>query len=116
MNKLNDLDVGWIAGLLEAEGWIYVNKDGFVRIGIQMADLDVINRLPAITRIGVLERPREKEGYKDMYRWSINKQVDCYWFLKQLLPHLGYRRTAKAVEALTFLTPKAQAKEEYDYE
>jgi len=63
-NQMSDLELGWVAGILEGEGCFFVTtrktaKYGpyvYARVTVCMTDRDIIERLQHVTGVGVLER------------------------------------------------------------
>ena len=92
--QLNDLERGWIAGLLEGEATFLINH-GSARIICEMTDFDVIKRLHDLCG-GTVSYPkyRAKEHYKKTAKWQISgpKAADL---MVSILPLMFSRRSAK---------------------
>jgi hypothetical protein len=99
---VNDHDITWAAGLFEGEGSIDIKKSrGYEYLRLQLAstDEDIIRKFHYIVGLGSVFGPYGpyKTGLKQQWRWHIsNKKADSV--LSCLLPYLGDRRTAKALE------------------
>jgi hypothetical protein len=97
-----ETDAAWLAGLFEGEGSFYIAKNGGTRLTIRMCDLDVIERVDALfpcTKIQVVH----PKGAKTQYAWRLSNPDKVRAFIALILPWLGERRTAKALELLMHL-------------
>ena len=89
----------WLAGLLEGEGSFVSGKS--IAIQVTMTDLDIIQRLPAITGVGRIYRARvQKAHYKDAWLWSVQRRAHIRHVINTVLPWLGERRSAAALKLL----------------
>lgn len=97
-------DLAWVAGIIEGEGSISVRSNGLIEVHVNMTDLDVIQRLAAITGVGRVtgpaKPPRYKAHWKPIAYWQVARQDDTAALLMTIFPFLGARRRAKAAEAL----------------
>ena len=99
------LDLMWVAGLLEGEGCFYVQKSHAThptkarpRIQIQMTDEDVIARAARILECGY-NRSLPPSRRKPTYVIAVTG-AKATALMRQLLPHMGERRSAKIREIL----------------
>lgn len=96
-------DIAWMAGLFEGEGTFEIAKNGGVRTTVRMTDRDVLERLDTVFPCG---RPfhvvNPKGGHKTQYAWRIGPE-QTREFIALVLPWLGERRTARALEVLRHL-------------
>ena len=91
--------IAWVAGIVEGEGWIGTSKDNprTPRIKVSMTDEDVIARVAVIwQRTYQSRRPQSQKPY---YTVSLAGHHAAEW-LMTLLPFLGKRRRAKAIQTL----------------
>jgi hypothetical protein len=93
-------DLGWIAGLLEGEGYFGYHRDGDLAIQIAMTDKDVIDRFGAMLDIGVFPKPRLLPSGKTVYRCNLTNQAKAAGLMMTLLPLMGERRRGKIIECL----------------
>ena len=112
------VNLAWAAGLFEGEGAIcgaqkYKNrrKPSGERIlsgyrwwlVIHSTDHDVLRRFSAIVGAGRFYGPykdRRSDKYKPQLRWATTTLEETQRVLSLLLPHLGERRKAKALECM----------------
>ncbi len=93
--------MGWVAGIIEGEGWIGVHGNGLPVVQVVMTDKDVIDRIHEWTAIGnVITQSRPTVTGKTVYRWSVTKRDDAGALLDALLPLLGKRRSKAARDAI----------------
>jgi hypothetical protein len=101
---MNDIDLGWLAGIFEGEGCIYITQDGrTLRLTIPSTDLETVEKVKRLTGIGTIHQANYvvKSGEsRVIYRWQAQKLLEVQDLLRTLLPHFGKRRTAKAIEGL----------------
>lgn len=113
-----DTDVAWAAGLFEGEGSIEVNREPLSRTGVRLhlntTDLDVLEHFAEVVGCG---RVREvtapsivKPHWKTCWAWQIARADECSRLLREWLPYLGSRRSARAQEALDLLAEKEAAR------
>jgi hypothetical protein len=104
--------IPWAAGLFEGEGTIVVRPDrGSIQVVLYGSDEDVVRRFARTIGLGKVFGPlmRSKQDgspAKDMWEWRAYSS-NARQALEMILPHLGKRRTAKAIEALS-MKPQRQ--------
>jgi len=91
---MTDVEIAWVAGLLEGEGWFGINGYSSV-ITLVMADLDIIKKFKALidcnNRITV--RPKAFSHHKDTYSIGVcGKQA--FILMNLIRPFMGERRGA----------------------
>lgn len=102
MNSMSPKDIAWVAGLYEGGGSCPVLSDGGVRVEMVSTDEDVMRQFVELVGFGRIRRvPGRKEGYKEVHCWSIRGK-NAVEFLECVLPWLGERRGARALEAITW--------------
>ena len=112
-------DIAWAAGLFEGEGFLVrrpVGRRVYIELGIEMRDLDVVERFvavlePHLKRTNRTAGPQQIASIRTRYRnennpkhsdtatWKIVGNTAEQAFLL-LRPHLGKRRTAKGDQIL----------------
>jgi hypothetical protein len=102
-------DIAWLAGLFEGEGNLSIAKNGGTRLTIRMCDRDIIDKVnelyPCPTIQVVVPNPA-RHNYnqpRTQYAWRISDPAKVREFINLVLPWLGERRTAKALEVLHHL-------------
>lgn len=99
MREITDIELGWLAGILEGEGSFVVvkGKDGYTRfqVVVQMTDEDVINELHRLTGLGTINGPYQRKGretHKSLWRWQVCYKADIEALCLQILPYMHERR------------------------
>lgn len=94
---MDDIELGWLAGLLEGEGCFHVQRERWPRITLQMTDEDVVRRLYEVTQVGRVNGPYFTSGHaqKPAWRWIVSKRDDVEDLLIAVYPLMGERRQAK---------------------
>lgn len=110
-----DVDLAWCAGFYEGEGTVIygATHSGPLRIKISSTDQDVLHLMRERSGIGGVSGPYEPTGFgrKPFYVWAANG-VAAVELLREMLPLLGERRSARALEkiALWEQRPKRKVK------
>ena len=94
---MKETDIAWLAGLLEGEGW-FTYANGAPRIGVGMADRDVIDRAANLMYTKVFEK-RSFRGHRTQWTTTLYG-VPALNLMRSLLPHMCKRRAAKIKEIL----------------
>lgn len=90
----------WLAGLLEGEGWFRIGATS-ISIGIEMSDLDIIERFRTITKTSSYKiSTKVKDGLKTTYTTNIYGDLAIQWMMT-LYPLMGVRRKAKIGEIIS---------------
>ena len=103
-----DTDVAWLAGLIEGEGSFMVkrvrpDKEWWgLTIQIGMTDQDVIDRVAALCPGGHInvDAANESRRTKPLYRWRMTNRPLVVELAQDVLPYLGGRRSAEALNLL----------------
>lgn len=88
--------IAWLAGLYEGEGhctfW-YRKGSTETSLRISMTDEDTIRTIQRITGVGMVDciKP-QKEGYKPMWRWCVNRREQIVALIEGMWPFLHERR------------------------
>lgn len=98
--------MAWVAGLLEGEGCFYMILSPHPRVQVRcsMTDEDVIRRLHSLTGRGRVRGPFLTKAFpsaKPQWLWTLGRNDGLEDFLRELLPYMGERRSAKIAEILT---------------
>lgn len=89
---LNDVDVAWIAGLLEGEGWFGCNsKRDCLKVELAMTDGDVVDRFAGLVGVESRVRTRRKPHWKDQYLATVYG-AKAEELMRRILPFMGERR------------------------
>jgi hypothetical protein len=120
---MTELELMWVAGLLEGEGCFRLHRDvqrwngrKYVylrpRVVCAMTDKDVIERLKATTQMGRISLGRKTApGYKTYWAWTVSRDGDALQLMRSVYPQMGERRRSKIEEIATWwrvteLTPR----------
>jgi len=100
-----DTEIAWAAGLFEGEGCITCThpksrRYRYWHLTLSSADRDVVERFARIAACGSVSTVKVKPGRKPLWRWNCTREHEITELLSILLPYLGERRHARAVEAL----------------
>ncbi len=102
LDHMTEAEIAWVAGMYEGEGCLTHNgKVWCIRLG--STDLDIVERLHALTRMGTVQMPgpaRIAQGGKLYYNWAVHSQPDLCTLVMALRPWMGARRGARADEYL----------------
>ena len=93
-----DVELAWVAGILEGEGSFYVGPGGR-KLTVEMKDLDIIERVQTILGGG---RMHHRTGgiHAGMHALTIARCRDLVVLLPAIMPWLGERRQAQANKLL----------------
>lgn len=108
---MRTLDICWLAGLLEGEGWFGAPRKGAsLKIGVQSSDRDVIERAAALlggpvygpyTTSGhnLKSASTRDEPYKARFTTVVSGRVAAGWMMT-LFPQLSTRRRERVSQSL----------------
>jgi len=103
---LTDVEIAWIAGLLEGEGCFATSKN-CPEIMLAMSDEDVIRKFRDLTvptnTISVIQGNRIGRDSKPMYRVGVYAK-SAVELMETILPYMGIRRAIKISEILSEYT------------
>jgi hypothetical protein len=91
-------DFLWLAGLLEGEGTFDAHRGKYPRIRLAMTDRDVVGRAATLMdttiRLALHPAPAKPTWHTEV------SGTRAAAIMRELLPHMGARRSAKIAEAL----------------
>jgi hypothetical protein len=97
---ITSTQIGWLAGLLEGEGYFAYREVQGLTIQISMTDFDVIHRVSSLLGFGSIHKCPARPDRKQAWRWSAGGQPQVAGLMMTLLPLMGERRAAKIRECL----------------
>jgi hypothetical protein len=104
MKKMLSADVGWLAGIIEGEGWFVTNQSTGPLVCVAMTDYDVVRRLQEVTGVGRLnERVPSYKGAKNQLQWLVGHRSEVEDICHLILPFMGERRSMRILEVLSFV-------------
>jgi len=95
-SQLSDLQKGWIAGILDGEGWIGCDKRSR-RITIQVTNTstEMIDELYRLCGGGrYTPKPPKNEKHKQQYVWALSRRENVLNLLTSVYPFLTSKREA----------------------
>lgn len=93
-------DWAWAAGLFEGEGSITL-YDRYIMLAMTTTDRDVLERFVGVVGYGKVHTSLLRGGQrKQQYRWAMGQREMCIATLNRMLPWLGERRAARAIDAI----------------
>jgi hypothetical protein len=104
VKPISSEDLAWFVGLFEGEGDITRNAKKSWRLRIGMSDEDVIRRVHDLVGVGNVWIVPAKDQRKTHYVWAVTSHNNVVHLLTLMLPRLGKRRSARALEALLHLS------------
>lgn len=99
---MNDVDVGWLAGIIDGEGSISLERKNkgewkYPRLSVSSTDIEILQHCVAITGIGTIRptgigtiRPKKevRSNYKPSWVWKVDSKNDTLGILSVVLPYL----------------------------
>ncbi len=107
----HEQEILWLAGLLEGEATFAYRKGHGIYISLAMTDEDIVKRVANIWGIKSIRKVTPKHtNWSDFYVVRIfgDKAVSI---MKQILPFMGMRRSAKIEEVLNLWVTRRTASE-----
>lgn len=105
---MTELDLMWLAGLLEGEGSFLFpapSEGNTPRIALQMTDEDVVRRAATLMGVETVSRTDRKPGiWKPCFHANL-KGKRARALMERLLPHMGARRSQRIKEILAMKPP-----------
>jgi len=102
--KATDLELAWVAGILEGEGTFRVTDSGSTIVSVEMADLDVLQKLQTVLGFGTLGNERKRgENRRTTWTFQISGRRDIEQLLNAILPYMGERRTKQIATVLGYI-------------
>jgi hypothetical protein len=96
MNKLTELEIGYVAGLFDGEGTIGYYQGriaGFsLRVKIVLTDFRPIYWLKEKLGIGFVTYRKRKPPCRDVMEWQAKSRADVKEFLRAIEPYLLIKR------------------------
>lgn len=100
-------DILWLAGLLEGEGTFDAHRGKYPRIRLAMTDRDVVGHAATLMdtklRLSLHPAPVKATWHSEI---SGSRAAEI---MREILPHMGARRSAKIAEILGVVAFPAQA-------
>lgn len=99
---VTEIDIAWLAGLLEGEGCFGIQKvykRFHPRVDFKTTDLDVLRKAQRLMLSNALSI-ETRSRYKKYYITSVSGAV-AISLMKKILPHMGERRTQRINEIIS---------------
>lgn len=101
---LSDLEIGWLAGILEGEGCFLLDKRS-PKVAVEMVDEDVINKVALIVerltgkQFHINQRPPTGFGIQDRYHFQVSGE-SARIVMRAVVRHMCYRRRQRIWQVL----------------
>lgn len=112
---MRDIELGYVAGILDGEGSITIQPYANNRVMVRVAstDIDILHKVHNFTGVGtVYERKTKQLNRKPSWEWVVTNQQHVLTLLSTVFPLLSKRRQEKAFEAILILENKVAMKVE----
>lgn len=97
---MNDIELSWVAGLLEGEGSFLWRVSNSAKVSCQMTDQDVILRLHSLIGGKVYQATKQKSHHKTAWVCVVSG-LDAVELMEQVFPLMGFRRSEQIKNVLT---------------
>ena len=112
--KLSEIDIAWLAGLLEGEGSFSLDSRAKQRyeestaspspiLRLSMTDKDVVYKVAKMLDKDSFEAGEKTKGNKTEYIVSSQSRPVLFYLLPRLLPYFGERRSIKVQKCIDAL-------------
>lgn len=81
------LELPYIAGFFDGEGWCGAYKGGFIGIMIGNTDRGILEAIRQTLQVGHIYTQKNRLGTKPMWRWQVSKLEDIASAGRALLPY-----------------------------
>lgn len=95
-----EIDIAWAAGVIEGEGTFGISNEHVLSVTVRMTDKDVVERLHSILGGRFYGPYKEVSRNKPIYTWALRRREELIPVLREILPFMGDRRTARIMELL----------------
>jgi hypothetical protein len=100
----SDLQLGWIAGIVDGEGWIGLNSSTSsktyvdVRIAVTSTTVAMQNALLKLTGLGTVhDQKPAKPNHRPQFTWRVQSALNVGAFLEVVSPYLLIKRAVAKV-------------------
>lgn len=107
LDVLCDIKLGWIAGILDGEGCLGIQKAKDNRVNkvhyapnirVSTTDKRMIEDLAYLTGLGKVHYViRKIPGYTNLWKWSVYSTSDVFLLMLKLVPHLVTKKAQARV-------------------
>jgi len=99
-----DVELAWVAGILEGEGTFRVTDAGSTQVTAEMADLDVLQKIQRVLGFGTIGNERKRgENRRTTWTFCVSGRRDIEQLLNAILPYMGERRTKQIATVLGYI-------------
>lgn len=97
---MTDVELAWLAGLLEGEGCFGLDWLESERAMLAMTDKDVVLRVARLLDVAVFPTVRRTTTGKEVWRVRIGRRTGVIPLISALRPYMGERRQVRIDEML----------------
>lgn len=107
MIHLSEIEIAWLAGLLEGEGSFVASKNYPVCVSLCMTDKDVVETVATWWNVSISEPKKQRTWHKQSYRCMIRGKhaIEC---MTKIYSLMGDRRTKQIDKAINSYQPKGR--------
>lgn len=111
---MNDFEIGYVAGIIDGEGYIGIKKTKTGNLDVSMkvtsTDEDIIDKMIAFTGVGTKNGPYEptETKKKPYWGWHIQKMRDIQFVLTLVRTVMSQRRQERIEEVLNIISLKLE--------
>jgi len=105
--NLTDFELGWLIGIIEGEGTIFVERYGYPRIKVSMTDKDTIIKVASLLQSSMVKDDWHKRHYPQkqiQWKTSISGVKAAKW-IRLIYPFMSKRRQKQIEKALKKYKP-----------
>lgn len=103
---MTPLELGWVAGIIDGEGSVVLEKRGKYRQPLLLAsstDMEILEELKLLLGGSITEKREKRKDVKRSWMWRLNGSQQVLLILERLTPLL---RCPKKQKRATFLIKK----------
>jgi len=71
-SSIRDVDLGWLAGVIDGEGCIHVDKRGILRLIVTNTDRRMLEKCAQTTGVGHITQMSAQTGRRPAYYWRCH--------------------------------------------
>lgn len=104
ISKITEVEIAYIAGIVDGEG--HIAKPPSICVQITNTDKSLFCWMQKRINVGTIqERARKNENWKPVFNWRIRRKLQCYDFLRLIIPYLVIKKQV-AQDTVDFIQQK----------
>lgn len=106
MKIMEPVEIGYLAGLIDGEGYIETNR---VRLNVTSVDLDILDRAQSMCEMGHINGPyMAQKSTKPFWSWDVTDGHELARLFCAITPLMSSRRRLKILEAAETLAVRSK--------